>query len=323
MPRTEKSLDPLAGPLAAFAYDLRILREKAGHVPYRALARRAGFSASTLSVAASGTVLPSLDVTLAYVQACGADPEPWRERWQSLVAEQASADAAPAPTHAREEEPDELLPAAAGGVLQVLDVTPPAPTVYAAERARRGMRSAYAVVAAVVATLVAFALATVSSGSRAAPTVIGLANTAGQLQLGELYGIICQGVALHADADASAGLQNRGDMTREWQFLLTAANGRISQADQLAQLNVSQIPDGTQIVQSLHDSWADRTMADMYYAMYEENSGEMASSSDMINILGQAQSYDNAAQLAEDEAVSIWNSHAPALGVPRISERML
>src|SRR6185437_3685248 len=91
MPRTPNPLDPDGGPLADFARDLRLLRKSAGNPPYRALAKRAGFSASTLSVAASGTRLPSLDVTLAYVQACGADPEPWRLRWQQLAVARPSA----------------------------------------------------------------------------------------------------------------------------------------------------------------------------------------------------------------------------------------
>src|ERR1700722_9299286 len=87
MPRGQNPLDPDSGPLAALAYDLRAAREKAGSMPYRVLAKRAGFSASTLSVAASGAKLPSLDVTLAYVQACGGDPEMWRARWQTLAAQ--------------------------------------------------------------------------------------------------------------------------------------------------------------------------------------------------------------------------------------------
>lgn len=87
MPRNEGFLDPGAGPLASFAWDLRALREQAGRAPYRVLAKRAGFCASTLSVAASGAKLPSLDVTLAYVQACGGDPETWGARWHELAAQ--------------------------------------------------------------------------------------------------------------------------------------------------------------------------------------------------------------------------------------------
>ena len=51
MPRNEGFLDPGTGQLASFAWDLRMLRETAGKVPYRVLAKRAGFCASTLSVA--------------------------------------------------------------------------------------------------------------------------------------------------------------------------------------------------------------------------------------------------------------------------------
>lgn len=108
MPRGQKPLDPDDGPLAAFAHDLRLLREKNGNTPYRVLAKRAGFAASTLSVAASGTVLPSLDVTVAYVQACGADPQPWRERWQRLATEQARHVVPPTPPDAVSPLPNSL-----------------------------------------------------------------------------------------------------------------------------------------------------------------------------------------------------------------------
>lgn len=67
--------------------------ERAGSPPYRQLALRAHCSAASLSVAAGGRRLPSLAVTLAYVQACGGDVREWRHRWQLLAAELA-ADAA-------------------------------------------------------------------------------------------------------------------------------------------------------------------------------------------------------------------------------------
>lgn len=82
MPRSENPLDPQAGPVAAFASDLRALRHQAGHMTYRVMAKRTGYSVTTLSVAASGASLPSLEVTLAYVQACGGDPQQWRDRWR-------------------------------------------------------------------------------------------------------------------------------------------------------------------------------------------------------------------------------------------------
>ncbi|MFF7992656.1 ATP-binding protein [Kitasatospora xanthocidica] len=90
MPRRESPLDPGDGSLLRFAGDLRALRERAGSPPYRQLALRAHCSAASLSVAAGGRRLPSLAVTLAYVQACGGDVREWRHRWQLLAAELAA-----------------------------------------------------------------------------------------------------------------------------------------------------------------------------------------------------------------------------------------
>jgi DNA polymerase III delta prime subunit len=81
MGRPEKTVDPARGPVAAFAHDLRRLRAEAGTPTYRQLARRARFSPSVLSSAASGYRLPSLQVTLAFVAACGGDREQWRRQW--------------------------------------------------------------------------------------------------------------------------------------------------------------------------------------------------------------------------------------------------
>lgn len=94
MPRRESPLDPGDGPLLRFAGDLRALRERAGCPPYRQLALRAHCSAASLSVAAGGRRLPSLAVTLAYVQACGGDVREWQHRWQLLAAELAADTAA-------------------------------------------------------------------------------------------------------------------------------------------------------------------------------------------------------------------------------------
>ncbi|MDH6113829.1 hypothetical protein P3T36_005659 [Kitasatospora sp. MAP12-15] len=84
MARRPRPIDPTDGPLQAFAYDLRRVREEAGNPTYRALAGLAGFSATTLSDAAGGVRLPSLEVTLAYVGACGGDATRWESRWREL-----------------------------------------------------------------------------------------------------------------------------------------------------------------------------------------------------------------------------------------------
>ncbi len=87
MPRRERPLDPGDGELLRFAGDLRRLRREAGSPTYRTLADRAHYSPAALSEAAGGRKLPTLDVTLAYVRACGGDAEGWRRRWNALAAE--------------------------------------------------------------------------------------------------------------------------------------------------------------------------------------------------------------------------------------------
>ncbi|MFJ4700587.1 hypothetical protein ACIP5N_21590 [Streptomyces sp. NPDC088768] len=86
MGRQENPIDPGAGAVQGFAHELRELRREAGAVPYRELARAAGYSAATLAAAAAGKRLPSWEVTRAYVQACGGDVEGWRERWEDARA---------------------------------------------------------------------------------------------------------------------------------------------------------------------------------------------------------------------------------------------
>ncbi|MET7688154.1 helix-turn-helix domain-containing protein [Streptomyces sp. NPDC005483] len=87
MGRREKPVDPEAGPVQRLAYDLRLLREKAGKPPYREMAERAGYSTTALSQAAAGDQLPSLALLRAYAQALDADPEEWERRWREVDAE--------------------------------------------------------------------------------------------------------------------------------------------------------------------------------------------------------------------------------------------
>ncbi|GAB2801884.1 nSTAND1 domain-containing NTPase [Streptomyces daliensis] len=94
MGRREVPVDPSAGPVQRFAYELRKLREEAGGPTYRQLAARADYSVTTLSQAAAGERLPSLAVTLAYARACGGEPETWELCWREAAAEAAEAAAA-------------------------------------------------------------------------------------------------------------------------------------------------------------------------------------------------------------------------------------
>jgi hypothetical protein len=83
--RPERPLNPLNGPVSRFAHELRQLRAAAGYPTYRSLARRALYSASVLSSAASGVSFPTLQVTLAFARACGADPAEWQRRWEAVA----------------------------------------------------------------------------------------------------------------------------------------------------------------------------------------------------------------------------------------------
>ncbi|MEU4424376.1 hypothetical protein AB0F81_27470 [Actinoplanes sp. NPDC024001] len=82
MPRPERPLDGQGGPVEQLAAELRRLREKAGRPGYRQMAARVNYSVATLSAAASGRRLPTLEVTLAYAAACDGDLAEWEQRWR-------------------------------------------------------------------------------------------------------------------------------------------------------------------------------------------------------------------------------------------------
>jgi transcriptional regulator with XRE-family HTH domain len=105
-----------AEPLVEFAAALRRLRKRAGQPTLRAMARRVPCSAATLCRAESGTRVPSLGATLAYVRACGGDEELWRaQHAQLLAARREDRRVVFYPwrgfTPGRDEEPDELTAA--------------------------------------------------------------------------------------------------------------------------------------------------------------------------------------------------------------------
>ncbi len=85
VPRPERALGADDDELVRFAADLRKVKEQAGSPTLRELARRAHYSLTTLSEATSGRKLPTLEVTLAYVRACGGDAADWEDRWRKLA----------------------------------------------------------------------------------------------------------------------------------------------------------------------------------------------------------------------------------------------
>jgi Helix-turn-helix domain len=110
MGRPMRPIDPADGTIQEFAAELRQLRERAGNPTFRLLARRAHYSPTTLSVACSGTALPSLDVTLAFVRACDGPAEYWQQRWYGTSAK---ATASPA----GRKQPQDSWPSKAAGAI--------------------------------------------------------------------------------------------------------------------------------------------------------------------------------------------------------------
>ncbi|ASW53810.1 DUF2690 domain-containing protein [Plantactinospora sp. KBS50] len=94
--------------LDEFVADLARLRREAGQPSLRKMAETAHYSHTALSTVLSAARLPSLELTLAFVRACGGDEDVWRERWQreyALVRGDQPVDRQPGGQSAREAVP--------------------------------------------------------------------------------------------------------------------------------------------------------------------------------------------------------------------------
>ncbi|MET7419654.1 DUF2690 domain-containing protein [Dactylosporangium sp. NPDC005555] len=67
--------------LTEFVADLAALRREAGQPSLRKMSGISHYSHTALSSVLSGARLPSQELTLAFVRACGGDDDAWRERW--------------------------------------------------------------------------------------------------------------------------------------------------------------------------------------------------------------------------------------------------
>ncbi|MGW6685343.1 helix-turn-helix domain-containing protein [Streptomyces sp. NPDC054961] len=157
MGRQEQPLDPGHGPLARFACDLRDLRRRAGSPPYRELATRTHYSASTLAAATAGHRLPGAAVLAAFVGACGGDPDAWEQR---RVRTHILMTGPQPPSPAR--PPAEVLPSAS-------EPPPPRPSPTSRGPARRWWATGLSAVMAAVSTVTVAAFATLVPGDSAAP----------------------------------------------------------------------------------------------------------------------------------------------------------
>lgn len=114
--------------VAELASQLRKLRAAAGEPTYRSMAAQTHYAATTLSRAAAGSGLPSLNVVLAYARACGGDHAEWTNRWERASAAlepPRKGSGAPVPISAAVREPDRpTLPVriGVGGAIALLGV---------------------------------------------------------------------------------------------------------------------------------------------------------------------------------------------------------
>jgi hypothetical protein len=131
--------DNVKADLQRFADDLLRLRNEAGVRSFRALEKTAHYSRTTLAKATTGDELPSLDVTLKFVQACGGDLDEWRARWLSLQQSMITmSNIGPSPAAAASPWP--LKPVADGIDPDEAGCSPDAITVHARRVALAGRR---------------------------------------------------------------------------------------------------------------------------------------------------------------------------------------
>jgi Helix-turn-helix domain len=118
MGRPEGPLDRDGSPVREFAFWLRDLRRRSG-LTYDQVGKSAHYATSTVQAATAGSRLPTLRVTMAFVEACGGDVDEWRDYW--TLVRRAMDRAAPAGTRLSVEPPwlsrpvgAEAAPGAAG-----------------------------------------------------------------------------------------------------------------------------------------------------------------------------------------------------------------
>jgi transcriptional regulator with XRE-family HTH domain len=83
MGRPEVPLERDGSPERELAYWLRYLRRQSG-LTYRQIAQQTSYSVSALQEAAAGRRLPTLEITLAIVEACRGDAHAWGVYWRHL-----------------------------------------------------------------------------------------------------------------------------------------------------------------------------------------------------------------------------------------------
>ncbi|GGS22387.1 MULTISPECIES: hypothetical protein [Actinokineospora] len=75
-----------AGPVQAFAAELRALRRRCGTPDFPSISRTTGASVDALAAAVAGEQLPTWPTVAAFVRGCGGRVADWRQRWEQARA---------------------------------------------------------------------------------------------------------------------------------------------------------------------------------------------------------------------------------------------
>ncbi|MGW5055436.1 hypothetical protein [Actinokineospora sp. NPDC004072] len=75
-----------AGPVQAFAAELRALRRRCGTPDLPSISRSTGASVDALAAAVAGEQLPAWPTVVAFVRGCGGRAPDWRDRWEQARA---------------------------------------------------------------------------------------------------------------------------------------------------------------------------------------------------------------------------------------------
>ncbi|GIF17189.1 helix-turn-helix domain-containing protein [Actinoplanes teichomyceticus] len=121
MPKKHREpADPGSSPIAAFGFDLRLLRQQAS-LSYTAIAQASFFSKSAIHSVDQGHHLPSVSSLKAFVDACGDDPQPWIARRAVLAAQLAASKESPEKLSPREQGLPAPAPTALGTAAEFND----------------------------------------------------------------------------------------------------------------------------------------------------------------------------------------------------------
>jgi hypothetical protein len=159
---------------------------------------------------------------------------------------------------------------------------------------------------------------TVSASASAAATA--------KQQADAIYLVINESGQLRSDANNSVSDVNGcRNLPAAQSLLQTTGQKRQSQADQVAKLDVSKIPNGVQLVAALKQAWTSSAQSDAAYASIAADLGSNCKPASVRKDpnYAAADAGGRSASSAKSAAAQLWNADADSLGQTQISESKL